>query len=380
MDKFKKLETPFYYYDIELLRQTLETIRHEAEKRNFLVHYAIKANANTRILCEIASYGFGADCVSGNEIIRALECGFDASKITFAGVGKTYQEILLALENDIFCFNVESLQEIEAIEKAGKEKKKKAHVALRINPNINADTHQYITTGLSENKFGLNKKDISKAIDIISKCTHIELIGIHFHIGSQITHFNIFEDLCRKAEFWEQQMKEKGIELKHINMGGGLGIYYDDPNSYPIADFKNYFHLFEKGIKSSKATIHFELGRAIVGQCGSLITRVIYIKDGESKTFVIVDAGMNDLIRPALYQAEHRIENISSAKAVKPYDVVGPICESSDLFGKNTQINEPQQDDILAIRSAGAYGESMASQYNCRKLVTSFFSDSLKNR
>lgn len=377
LSAFSTLETPFYYYDIELLRQTLEIVRHEAKKRNFVIHYAIKANANKRILREIASYGLGADCVSGNEIIHALECGFAASKITFAGVGKTYREIMLALENDIFCFNVESLQEIEAIEKAASEKKKKARVALRINPNINADTHQYITTGLSENKFGLNQNDIASAIDIITNSLNIELIGIHFHIGSQITHLNVFADLCHVAEVWEQRIKVKGIELKHINMGGGLGINYDNPNIYPIADFSNYFQVFEKGVKNSKATIHFELGRAIVGQCGSLITRTTYIKQGENKMFLIVDAGMNDLIRPALYQASHRIENISSNRPPETYDVVGPICESSDVFGKNVQLNRTQQNDILAIRSAGAYGESMASQYNCRELITSYFSDSL---
>lgn len=378
VEEFRSIETPFYFYDIELLRKTLETIRKETENKKFHIHYAVKANANPRILKEIAAFGFGADCVSGNEILRALECGFPASKIAFAGVGKTDKEINIGLDNDIFCFNVESLPELEAIEHLASTKRKTARVALRINPNVDAHTHKYITTGLNENKFGLNEQDLPEAIRLMSGFRHIEMIGMHFHIGSQITDLSSFENLCVKALELQQWFNRQGIELHLINVGGGLGINYQHPNHCPIADFESYFRLFEKYLKlKDNQTLHFELGRSVVAPCGSLITRTTYVKEGINKKFLIVDAGMTDLIRPALYQAFHHIENISSDKEYTKYDVVGPICESSDVFAKDMELNRAERGDLIAIRSAGAYGEIMASRYNCREIPASYFSDTL---
>lgn len=378
VEKFQQLETPFYYYDIALLRKTLEIIKSETEGKSYHIHYAVKANANPRILKEIASFGFGADCVSGNEILRALECGFPASKIAFAGVGKTDKEIGIGLDNDIFCFNVESLPELEAIAALAVKKNKTANIAFRINPNIDAHTHKYITTGLNENKFGLNENDLPAAIDFVRNHPSLKIIGIHFHIGSQITDLSAFENLCVKALEYQNWFETQGVSLQLINVGGGLGINYQHPNHCPIADFESYFRLFEKYLKLKNGqTVHFELGRSVVAPCGSLITRTTYVKEGVSKKFLIVDAGMTDLIRPALYQAFHHTENISSDEAVGNYDVVGPICESSDVFGKDVPLNRAKRGDFLALRSAGAYGEIMASRYNCRDLPQSYFSDSI---
>src|SRR5690554_859655 len=376
--KFELKETPFYYYDMELLHNTLKTIIKETENKPFHVHYALKANANPRILKEIASYGFGADCVSGNEILRALECGFAPSKIAFAGVGKTDKEINIGLDNDIFCFNVESIPEIEVLNTLAAKKGKTASIALRINPNVDARTHKYITTGLNENKFGINEQDIPQTLQAVKSSNNIKLIGIHFHIGSQITDLTSFEDLCVKVKEIRNQLKEQGIDLPVLNVGGGLGINYQHPNHFPMADFESYFRLFDKYLDLWEGQeLHFELGRSVVAPCGTLISRALFIKEGLQKKFLIVDAGMTDLIRPALYQAFHHIENISSDEAYTSYDVVGPICESSDVFAEEMMLNGARRGDLVAVRSAGAYGETMVSQYNCREIPPSYFSDSL---
>ena len=377
-DRFESIETPFYYYDIELFHKTLDTIKEETKNRPFHVHYALKANANARILKEIASYGFGADCVSGNEILKAIECGFPPSKIVFAGVGKSDKEINIGLDNDIFCFNVESLPEIEVLNDLAAKKNKTATVALRINPNVDAKTHKYITTGLDENKFGINEQDLPKTLETVLKCRNIELIGIHFHIGSQITDLTSFEDLCAKVKQIQKWFNDQGVELPIINVGGGLGINYHHPNHFPMADFESYFRLFDKHLKlSNNQILHFELGRSVVAPCGSLISRVLYLKEGIKKNFLILDAGMTDLIRPALYQAFHHIENMSSDSELFKYDVVGPICESSDTFGEEISLNQSKRGDLIAIRSAGAYGEAMVSKYNCRDVPGSYYSDTL---
>ena len=377
-DKFEAIETPFYYYDINLLRQTLDVIKRETDGKPYLIHYAIKANSNPRILQEIAAHGFGADCVSGNEMLHALACGFPAEKIVFAGVGKTDKEIGIGLDNDIFCFNVESLPELERIDILATQRDKTAQVALRINPNVDAHTHRYITTGLTENKFGMNEQDIPAAMQRIEASSHLELIGLHFHIGSQITDLSSFENLCARAMEVQHRFKEKGIVLKTINVGGGLGINYHHPNHCPIVDFNAYFRVFDRYLKLNDGqTLHFELGRSLVASCGTLISRVIYVKEGINKKFLIIDAGMTDLIRPALYQAFHHIENISSNKEYTLYDVVGPVCESSDVFVQDMKLNKAERGDLITIRSAGAYGEVMASQYNCRELPKSYFSDAI---
>lgn len=378
VDKLKGIETPFYYYDTDLLKKTLKIVREETKKYGFIQHYAVKANANRRILELIASEGFGADCVSGNEVKAAITAGVPASKIVFAGVGKTDKEINMALDLNIFCFNVESIPELEVINELAGKKGKTAQVAFRINPNVDAHTHEYITTGLNENKFGFNISQLDAAVEKIQTLKHISLIGIHFHIGSQIEELDIFETLCARVNEIQELFVDKGLKLGHINVGGGLGVDYQNPDNHSIPDFQKYFEIFHKKLQlKDQQVVHFELGRAIVAQCGTLITKTTYLKQGESKEFVIVDGGMTDLIRPALYQAYHKIENISSDLPVQKYDIVGPICESSDCFAKDYELNETKRGDLIALRSAGAYGEIMASQYNCRELPKPYFSDKI---
>lgn len=379
IDKFKKIETPFYYYDCDLLRETLQAINKELEKyENFIVHYAIKANANAKVLKVIQQTGMGADCVSGGEIQRCLDCGFPADKIVYAGVGKSDWEINLGLDHDIFCFNVESVAELEVINELAAKKGKTANVCFRINPDVGAHTHEKITTGLAENKFGIAMQDMLPTILEASRMSNIHFIGLHFHIGSQLLEMTDFRHLCSRINEIQDGLEQENIKIKNINVGGGLGIDYDNPDNHPIPDFKSYFYTFARYLKLREGQkLHFELGRAVVGQMGSLITRTLYVKQGTAKQFAIVDAGMTDLIRPALYQASHKIENLSSDGALHVYDVVGPICESSDVFAKGIELNTVHRGDLIAMRSAGAYGEIMASQYNCRKLPVGYTSDEL---
>jgi len=377
LEKLQSIETPFYYYDSEVLRQTLRTINEEAGKHEgYTVHYAVKANANPKILRIIREAGLGADCVSGGEIEASIKAGFPPSKIVFAGVGKSDWEINLGLDNDIFCFNVESIPELEVINELAAARGKTARVAFRLNPNVGAHTHANITTGLAENKFGIAMRDMETVIAEADKLTNVKFVGLHFHIGSQILDMGDFEALCNRVNELQDQLESHRIRVEHINVGGGLGVDYEHPNRLPIADFKSYFDTYAKKLKlRSWQTLHFELGRAVVAQCGSLITRTLYIKEGARKKFAIVDAGFTDLIRPALYQAYHKIENISSEEPKETYDVVGPICESTDVFAKQIDLNRAKRGDLMAIRSAGAYGEIMASQYNCRKLPKGYLSD-----
>ena len=379
LDKMERLRTPFYYYDAELLRQTLQTIREEVSKHEgFCVHYAVKANANPKVLRIIREAGLGVDCVSGGEIETSVKAGFPSSKIVYAGVGKSDWEINLGLDNDIFCFNVESIPELEVINELAAAKGKVARVAFRLNPNVGAHTHANITTGLAENKFGIDMRDMLKVIEVASQMANIKVVGLHFHIGSQILDMGDFEALCNRVNELQNELERHRIRLEHINVGGGLGIDYQHPNRIPIPDFKAYFDTYAKKLKLRDGqTLHFELGRAVVAQCGSLITRTLYIKEGYVKKFCIVDAGFTDLIRPALYQAYHKIENLSSEEPMEAYDVVGPICESTDVFAKQIDINKAHRGDLLAIRSAGAYGEIMASQYNCRQLPVGYISEEL---
>ena len=379
VDKLQSIQTPFYYYDTELLRQTLRTINEEAGKHEgFVVHYAIKANANPRLLRIIREAGLGADCVSGGEIEASVKAGFPASKIVYAGVGKSDWEINLGLDNDIFCFNVESIPELEVINELAAAKGKVARVAFRLNPNVGAHTHANITTGLAENKFGIAMRDMLTVIAEAERMENVKFVGLHFHIGSQILDMGDFQALCNRVNELQDELERHRIRVEHINVGGGLGVDYEHPNRLPIPDFKAYFDTYAKKLKLRNGqTLHFELGRAVVAQCGSLITRTLYIKEGATKKFAIVDAGFPDLIRPALYQAYHKIENITSEEPKQPYDVVGPICESTDVFAKQIDLNEARRGDLMAIRSAGAYGEIMASQYNCRKLPIGYMSDEI---
>lgn len=377
LEKFRDIPTPFYYYDLDILRSTLDVIKKESENAGYKIHYAIKANHNPRILKIISSYGFGADCVSGNEVAAAINAGFSTSEIVFAGVGKTDKDIEAAIKAGIYCFNCESLQEIEVISQLADKQNKIAQIALRINPLVDAHTHKYITTGIEESKFGINTWEIEEVVKIISDLKNIRLLGMHFHIGSQISSLPIFKSLCIKINEIQQWFTSQNINLEIINVGGGLGIDYEDPDKNPL--FHEYFSLLKEFIDIlPNQTLHMEPGRSIIGQCGSLISRVLFVKSGSKTQFAIIDAGMTDLIRPALYQAHHKIENLSSQRSMVRYDVVGPICESSDTFAKYIELPETQRGDIIAIRSAGAYGEAMASRYNLRDLPNSVFSDDLK--
>ena len=378
-DRLQQIETPFYYYDTDVLQKTLQTINEEAGRHEgFCVHYAVKANANPKILRIIREAGLGADCVSGGEIEASVRAGFPGSKIVFAGVGKSDWEINLALDYDIFCFNVESIPELEVINELAEKKGKTARVAFRLNPNVGAHTHANITTGLAENKFGIDMRDMMTVIQRAQQMKHVVVVGIHFHIGSQILDMGDFEALCNRVNELQQELERHHVVLEHINVGGGLGIDYQHPNRVPIPDFKSYFSTYAKKLKlRTGQTLHFELGRSVVGQCGSLITRTLYVKEGTVKRFCIVDAGFTDLIRPALYQAYHKIENLTSKEDAETYDVVGPICESTDVFAKQIDLYRCHRGDLLAIRSAGAYGEIMASQYNCRRLPKGYMSNEI---
>lgn len=381
LDSFKDRTTPFYFYDLNLFRKTLDQIKEHGVSKGYHVHYALKANSHPRILAEVIKAGLSADCVSGGEVERAIECGFSPDKIAFAGVGKRDIEIEIGLDNNIQCFNVESVQELEVINELASQNNQIAKIALRINPNVDANTHKYITTGLKENKFGINEKDLPGIFELLPSLNNIELIGIHFHIGSQIEELEPFKKLCLRANELNEYFESKGFKLSIINVGGGFGINYSSPNGGGIPDFKKFFGTFERFIKlKSHQQLHFELGRSVVGQSGSLITRVLYTKTGIEKNFAIIDAGMTELIRPALYQAKHEIQIISdqSGRPNKQYDIVGPICESSDVFRTDYEIPELKRGDILAIRSCGAYGEVMKSQYNLRHEIGTAFSDEME--
>ena len=377
VERFLQIQTPFYYYDTELLRQTLRAINTETSRHDgWHVHYAVKANVNPRLLTIIREAGLGADCVSGGEIEACIKAGFPGSKVVFAGVGKADWEINIGLDRDIFCFNVESIPELEVINELAAAKGKVARVAFRLNPNVGAHTHANITTGLAENKFGIAMRDMVPVIEHASQLKNVQVVGLHFHIGSQILDMGDFQALCNRINELQDELERHRIRVDHINVGGGLGIDYEHPNRVSVPDFKAYFDTYAKKLKLRPGqTLHFELGRAVVAQCGSLITRTLYIKKGAVKQFAIVDAGFTDLIRPALYQAYHKIENISSDEPTEAYDVVGPICESTDVFAKQADLNRTKRGDLLAIRSAGAYGEIMASQYNCRRLPQAYTSD-----
>lgn len=384
---FNTLETPFYYYDIALLRQTLEACRAASSRYGFHVHYAMKANFNPKVLDTIRSFGFGADCVSGNEVTAAIAHGFTNDKVVFAGVGKADREINAALDADIFCFNVESVQELYIINELAKARNKVAGIAVRINPNVDAHTHHFITTGLDENKFGINSWQLPEVAEALRQCDHVEFLGIHFHIGSQITDMEVYKNLCTRINEMQDWFTDRGFTVKVLNTGGGLGVDYHNPDTNAIADFESYFKVFHQFLNVKPGQeVHFELGRALVAQCASLISRVLYVKNGIKKNFLVLDAGMTELIRPMLYQAYHQIENLNrepnaphdselNTQDIR-YDIVGPICESTDCFRKDVELPESFRGDLIAVRTAGAYGEVMASGYNLRDRAPSVYSDS----
>jgi diaminopimelate decarboxylase len=368
--------TPFYWYDMDLLEQTIAAAVKASKRYNYHVHYALKANSNLPILRKFVEAGLGADCVSGNEILRALEAGFKPNQIAFAGVGKSDEEINIGLENEIFAFNCESIEEIEVIQELAHKYGKKAAIALRINPHVNAHTHHYITTGLEENKFGIDRWQLEEVLEVVSKSPNIVLKGLHFHIGSQITDLDAFKNLCIRVNELQDWFIERKVLFEYINVGGGLGIDYYAPDEHPMVNFDQFFGLFNEFLQlQPHQELHFELGRSLIGSVGSLITKVLYVKKGKKTQFAILDAGMTELIRPALYQAYHKIENLSKGEWESNvfYDVVGPICESSDCFGKKIQLPLTERGDIMAIRCTGAYGEVMANNYNLRPYAKAFY-------
>ena len=397
INRFKALETPFYYYDLSVLRETLDACTNASAKYGFHVHYAMKANFNPKVLDMIQAYGIGADCVSGNEVKAAIGHGFGKENIVFAGVGKSDKEINLALDADIFCFNAESVQELFIINDLAAAKNKTAAIAIRINPNVDAHTHHFITTGLDENKFGINSWQLPEVVDALRKCPNLKFLGIHFHIGSQITDMEVYKNLCTRINEMQDWFADRGFEVKLLNTGGGLGVDYHNPDTNGMADFESYFKVFKDFLNVRPGQeVHFELGRALVAQCSALISRVLYVKNGQKKNFLVLDAGMTELIRPMLYQAYHQIENLSresesqkvqKSKRQEPeltansqpqtvhYDIVGPICESTDCFQKDVEMPESYRGDLIAIRTTGAYGEVMASGYNLRDRVGSVYSE-----
>lgn len=401
----ERFETPYYFYDMELLERTVSACRTALDRYGYLAHFALKANAERRILDRMREAGFGADCVSGNEVSLALRCGFDPGGIVFAGVGKTDREIRTALAGGIFCFNCESLPELEVIGALADAAGLRARVAFRVNPDIDAHTHEYISTGLKENKFGISPRDFEAALALVARTPSLELIGLHFHIGSQITDPEVARTLCRRVNEIQAWFSDRNVSLPHLNLGGGLGVDYDHPDRNPVPDFAAYFdrvHRYLHPLPGQR--IHFEPGRSLVAQCGSLIARVLYVKEGRETRFLILDAGMNDLIRPALYRARHRIENLSArlraevparpaplaavptgesgwdddpASGLLAYEVVGPVCESSDRWEHRAMLPRSVRGDLMAIHSAGAYGQVMGMRYNQRDLAPARYSDEL---
>ncbi len=384
IEQLDKIATPFYYYDMELLHKTVDYAAEMARRYGIKIHYAVKANVERRVLEYISSKGFGADCVSGNEVLHAHDCGFPADKIVYAGVGKSDKEIYNALKLGIEAFNCESLQEIYVINEMAHVHGLKANVSVRINPDIDAHTHKYVTTGLYENKFGISQHEFDKLIEVIKKSEHINFIGLHFHIGSQITRVEeVFGLECKRVNDIVAYFERKGLKVNNINLGGGLGVDYDDPDENAIPDFEAWFRtIAENIVRREDQVVHVEPGRSLVAQCATLISRVLFVKSGETKNFLIMDAGMNDLIRPALYGAYHKIENLSATQRTfypthQAYDIVGPVCESSDVWGAGRLLPLSVRGDLMAIRSTGAYGQVMASHYNMKDLAPSVFSDDL---
>lgn len=379
---FRRVATPFYYYDIDLFRSTVEKVAALSESAGIRVHYSVKANSDRRLNDIISSHGLGADCVSGDEIDFAVSCGYDPKQIFFAGVAKSDREICQAFQVGIGAFVVESLEEIEIVSDIARRLGRKAPMSLRINPNIDPHTHHYITTGLYEDKFGISDRSFGEAVSMVKDNPYIDFYGLQFHIGSQILEVeDVIKLECEKVNKVVRIFEETGLVVRNIDLGGGLGVDYDDPDGHPVPDFESWFETIDKNLeRRPDQVVHIEPGRSLVAQSGSLITEVLYVKKGENKRFLMVDAGMNDLIRPALYGAYHKIENVTAFyednnRQTRVYDVVGPVCESADCFGKERALAKSRRGDRIAIRSSGAYGQVMASRYNMRPFAPSVYSD-----
>ena len=355
--------TPLYIYDQAALTAAFAAYTQAFSGCQPLVCYAVKANGNLSVIRHFAQLGSGFDTVSAGEIARVLAAGGEAGKIIFSGVGKTEAEMEYALGAGIKCFNVESLPELERLNDVAGRLGKIAPISFRINPDVDAKTHPYISTGLKANKFGIAMRDAEQAYQRAAALPHIQIIGVDCHIGSQLTDLSPLIAACERLIALIDRLAAQGIALQHLDLGGGVGIVYKDEQT---PDLRAYAQAVEPLLKARGLSLVLEPGRSLVGNAGVLLTRVEYVKHGEEKNFVVVDAAMNDLMRPALYQAYHAVENVSRPDAPKiTADIVGPICETGDFIGKERQIGAAQG-DILVIRSAGAYASSMASNYNAR--------------
>lgn len=355
--------TPLYVYDQAALTAAFAAYTQAFSGCQPLVCYAVKANGNLSVIRHFAQLGSGFDTVSAGEIARVLAAGGEAGKIIFSGVGKTEAEMEYALNAGIKCFNVESLPELERLNSVAARLGKIAPISFRINPDVDAKTHPYISTGLKANKFGIAMRDAEQAYQRAASLPHIQIIGVDCHIGSQLTDLSPLIAACQRLIALIDRLAAQGIALQHLDLGGGVGIVYKDEHT---PDLYAYAQAVEPLLKARGLSLVLEPGRSLVGNAGVLLTRVEYVKHGEEKNFVVVDAAMNDLMRPALYQAYHAVENVSRPDAPKiTADIVGPICETGDFIGKERQIGAAQG-DILVIRSAGAYASSMASNYNAR--------------
>lgn len=360
----QKFGTPLYIYSQRTIERHVNAYREAFRDTGHIICYAVKANSNLSILRLLGRMGCGADVISGGELFRALRAGIKPERIVYAGVGKTESEIRYALKSGILMFNVESSEELKEINRIAGTMKKKAPVALRVNPDIDARTHPYISTGLKKHKFGIPMDEALENYLLARELKNIEIIGIHKHIGSQITEVRPFVDALKSILLLLDELHSRGIKIKYIDMGGGLGIPYKDEEPPHPSELAGEV---KKLLKGRNLTLIVEPGRSIIGNAGILVTKVLYHKKTKEKNFIIVDAGMNDLIRPTLYGAYHEIvpvERKNSEKIIT--DIVGPICESGDFFAKDREIETPEQGDFLAIMSAGAYGFSMSSNYNSR--------------
>ena len=378
-DKLRQYRTPFYLYDMELLRQTLESLVSVARRYGYVIHYAVKANFDPRIIQLVKEYGLGIDCASGNEVRCAIDAGFDPKGIVYAGVGKRDHELRYAIEHGIFAINCESLQELQVIDDIASAAGKVQDVGLRINPDIDPKTNRCIDTGQADSKFGIAYEEVISNIAWIESLKHVKIRGIHLHIGSQIRELHVFEYLCDKVNSIVAHLGTLGLDFDFVDVGGGLGINYDVPENEPVPNFASVFAIINSHLKVGGKAVHFEFGRAIAAQCGELITSVLYTKTtATGRKLVIVDASMTELIRPALYGAYHNIDNITSRSEKRErYTIVGTACESTDVFDESITMPETQRGDLLTIKSAGAYGMSMASRYNLHDLPAAVYSDDL---
>jgi diaminopimelate decarboxylase len=361
----EKTGTPVFIYSHHTLATHYRAFENAFHGYPHIICFALKANSNLALLKLLAKEGCGADVVSGGELFFALKSGIPASRIVYAGVGKTEEEIAYALKSRILMFNVESSNELITIDRIAGQLNVSAPIALRVNPDISASTHPYISTGLKKHKFGIPIEQALEYYSLAAKLRHIKVVGIHKHIGSQITKVSPFVDALKKVLILAKDLRSLGIEIKYLDIGGGLGIPYNNENDLPRPE--DLAKAIMPLIRSHGFTLIMEPGRAIAGNAGILVTKVLFLKKQPEKEFVIVDAGMNDLIRPSLYDAYHHIQHVKkNNRRLTPVDVVGPICESGDFLAKGRKINHPCQGDLLAVMSAGAYGFSMSSNYNGR--------------